>query len=916
LKKLISALSAGLLLAGSSLTGQELFEVFKDNKNKLHIDSEVGKLILEPTVLDKSYRTYKFKSDNPDGSAVYIDHSGKDEATIKVSFDKKESNMMLVTYTFDFTNRKNTNARYARLRFPCSKWMGSKLVLDKKVIPVEEKQFKETYGYAKNIALIDNSQKKIISIYADNGLDFTVSDLRRWNDPKIELRIRLGKGKRELKFFMEILPGKSTAYEEVSPANVNDDSWKEFVLNWKSADTPVWNFSDSIPTPAGKFGFIKVDGPEFITSGNNNTIRFWGVNISAGSCFPSHEDAESIAKFLRRWGVNAVRFSHIDSEWARGLIDYKNKNLTFDDEKFDLFFYLIGELKKNGIYYIIDCKHDMVFKTAHFSSIKDYFWKRGGSSFLLTFSQDYNEHFNAYLNELFLRKNPYTGLALADDPALAGVQMINESFLNRYPEKVKTTKDIPELCRNDFVTKWEKWSSEHDLSGNYDENTNPIIRKRFISWLERTNFKRLYKFLRDDLRVKCPIASTSCYVGTITFPSAAEGDYSEGHSYYSHPRGQKISYNGKIERLSYLKLEPSYVGKNYDAMYPFLLQQRIGYQPFVVGEWNNCMSENFSAPLMMTTIGNIQGINGSFLFNLTQMSWSKIDTRNVGMFTSFGKPGIMINMIPAALAWHRNLIPEAKEFLAITVNDSEIFGGTAGSKIEDDDKIKKFGEAVDAQGKVVATKEPYNYNAFAENEFLFKVFNLPLVPGIKMPPSNVVKIHYSSYSGREYPKSKEQAKKACPVRHQNNQFTVSTPEMVAVWGIIDGTSEVGALKVVTESKQDFSVTAIALDQKPLAQSKRVLITIGTSSCSKKTIFLDKKDPKTNKTIRRFVYKQGRSESMFKVVDSTLSFAGSRWKCYKVSNIGVKQNQIASSNSGSISWKTGKDNDSLFFLLEK
>ncbi len=905
---------AALAVAVTNLSAVEM-NVSKDDKSSLHIESEIGKLVLQPTVLDKSYKAYRFKSGSPESGAVYVDRSGKDEATVKVSFDKKESNMMLVTYTFDFTNRKNTRARYVRLRFPVKKWMGSKLELDKKVIPIEEKQFKEAYGYARNIALIDRTQKKIISIYAGNGLDFTVSDLRRWNDPKVELRVRLGRGKSELKFFMEILPGKSKAYKEVSPANVTDGSWKDFAFDWKSQEAPVWDFSDSMPIPAGKFGFVKVKGPEFITSDNNKKIRFWGVNISAGSCFPSHETSENIARFLRRWGVNAVRFSHIDSEWARGLIDYTKKELTFNDKKFDLFFYLIGELKKNGIYYVVDCKHDMVFKTAHFASIKDYFWKRGGSSFLLTFSQDYNDHFNRYLNELFLRENPYTGLALADDPGLAGVQMINESFLNRYPSKVKTTKDIPELCRKDFEAKWMEWSSEHNLSGSYDKNNDSVIRKRFISWLERSNFQRLYKMLRDDLRVKCPIAATSCYVGTITLPSAADGDYSEGHSYYSHPRGQTISYNGKIKRLSYLKLEPSYIGKNYDVMYPFLLQQRIGYQPFVVGEWNNCMTKNFSAPLMMATIGDIQGINGAFLFNLTQMSWSKIDTRNTGMFTSFGKPGIMINMVPAALAWHRDMIPAAKDSLGITVSDSEIFGGETASRGKDS-KSKKFGEAVDASGKVVATHEPYNYNAFAENEFLFKVFSIPLVKGMKRLPKDVKTLHYTEYSGAKYLKLKKQARKACPAVHANNKFTVSTPQMVSIWGVIDGHNTAGPLRVATDSKQDFAVTATALDHKPLAKSWRVLITIGTSSCAKKTVFLEKKDPKTNKTVRRFVYKLGRTEPMFKVVNSEISFAGSGWKCYKVSNVGVKQDQIASSRGNSISWKTDKNNDSLFFLLEK
>ena len=85
--------------------------------------------------------------------------------------------------------------------------------------------------------------------------------------------------------------------------------------------------------------------------------------------------------------------------------------------------------------------------------------------------------------------------------------------------------------------------------------------------------------------------------------------------------------------------------------------------------------------------------------------------------------------------------------------------------------------------------------------------------------------------------------------------------------MINGHNAAGPLKVSTDSKQDFSVTATSLDHQPLTKSRRVLITIGTSSCAKETVFLDKKDPKTNKTVRRFVYKLGRTEPMFKVVNS-------------------------------------------------
>lgn len=203
---------AALAVAVTSLSAAEM-NVSKDNKAKLQVQSEIGTLVFEPAVLDKSYKSYKFKSEKPEGDAVYVDRSGKDEATVKVAFEKQEGNKVLVTYTFSFTNRKNTRARYVKLRFPCKKWIGSELKLDRKVIPFGEDVFKETYGYARNISLFDSAKKKVLEIYTGSGLDFTVTDLRRWNDPKIELRLRLGKGQNDLKFSVKVISEAPAAQE-------------------------------------------------------------------------------------------------------------------------------------------------------------------------------------------------------------------------------------------------------------------------------------------------------------------------------------------------------------------------------------------------------------------------------------------------------------------------------------------------------------------------------------------------------------------------------------------------------------------------------------------------------------------------------------------------------------------------------
>src|SRR5437867_11392286 len=62
--------------------------------------------------------------------------------------------------------------------------------------------------------------------------------------------------------------------------------------------------------PAGQLGPITVRDGHFFSG--QNRIRFWGVNIAFGGNFPTHEQADKLAARLSSFGINAVRFHHMD----------------------------------------------------------------------------------------------------------------------------------------------------------------------------------------------------------------------------------------------------------------------------------------------------------------------------------------------------------------------------------------------------------------------------------------------------------------------------------------------------------------------------------------------------------------------------------------------------------------------------
>ena len=685
--------------------------------------------------------------------------------------------------------------------------------------------------------------------------------------------------------------GATKTLTEYNPIGAD---WKPFSIDWTSKQTPVWDFSRDYHTPAGKFGHVRVKGPHFILGNSGKRLRMWGTNLCATSCLPPRDYVPKIIRYLKRWGFNAVRFAHIDSHWARGVINYKNKyELEFNEKKFDRLFYFMAELKKNGLYYVIDGRHGFFFHTTKFNYL-NYRWRDKSGSIFLTFSTQMQRHHEKYLRKLFSTKNKYTGMTLGEDPALAGVQMLNETFLMRNSTKLKNLKNIPAEIRPDFLKKWEEWNKLSGQKLSYD-NTEKTERKQFFSWLERNYYSMMMQFYRNKLGVKCPIATTSCYVSPAGFPAALEGDFTEGHSYYnlSYQSAMviqdSVTLKSKKVKLAKVERNPAYINRKFTRWLPFTIRQRIGYQPYVLGEWNSShpFPERFDSPLWMAALGGIQDFDGMFLFTLAQMDWEKIHKRNIDYVISFEDPSIMINMIPAALAWHGKMIPAAPE-LAVTIPNKALFG----------------------------TIHKNYYRNFYENALNFRMYNCPTGQGERMPPPEVKRIDYDQRVIDALPELTKKAKEHSPIKTYKHYAVIKTQKFVSVWGRLNGKLEAYPLEIIPDTKQDFSVTAVTLDNKPLTTSKKVLIAIGPISLAKGTLFIDKKDEKNGKILGTWSLNRKMCNPMVKPICATIRLlSGKKWRCYRVSNAGIKGELIATSKDEGIHWKLQPENPAYFYFLE-
>ncbi len=204
-----------------------------------------------------------------------------------------------------------------------------------------------------------------------------------------------------------------------------------FVPPWNDASRTFTDISSWSEKPAGKNGFLYANEAGELMSGNER-IRLWGVNITAEDCFPAHADSEQVAARLAKFGINVVRFHHINAPWAgsASLIDYsKGNSRSFHAGNLDKLDYLIHQLKENGIYTNLNMLVSRQFYAGDGlpSEISQLGWKE--SHTIGHFNDHHLDLQKEYASQLLEHVNPYTGMAYKEDPSVCTVEILNENSI-------------------------------------------------------------------------------------------------------------------------------------------------------------------------------------------------------------------------------------------------------------------------------------------------------------------------------------------------------------------------------------------------------------------------------------------------------------------------------------------------------
>lgn len=421
----------------------------------------------------------------------------------------------------------------------------------------------------------------------------------------------------------------------------------------------VWDFSHLLDAPAGKHGFVQArNGHLYFEDGTR--ARFLGFNVAARSNTPDHETADKLAARFASMGVNIIRLhaadapiSDVPGSWAScreaPLLDYDRGNgRVFHPEGLDRFDYFAAKLKEKGIYLHID-----LIVARSFGKGDDLDYPGDAVSCLKRYPM-YNHHMielqKEYARQLLCHVNPYTGLALKDDPAVVTVQINNEESaikgsmeadgredMKPYQEEVRkefnsflltkyqtrqaleqawTWKDCCALGKDEDpaagtvkVVAGGFYQPENDPNGDWGAETSPA---RYADFMEFGIFanRRFYRMMKDYVRslgVRVPINTSNLLAGAADVYGHSDADVMENNTYFNHPMLPCPDYTCRV-----------FGPQEYVSVNPLTLQQGIGSmattllsfasvaivqgKPFIISEWNDYASHPFHSTSFVHTV--------------------------------------------------------------------------------------------------------------------------------------------------------------------------------------------------------------------------------------------------------------------------------------------------------------------------
>jgi hypothetical protein len=397
--------------------------------------------------------------------------------------------------------------------------------------------------------------------------------------------------------------------------------WFDFVIPDLDTSATVVDMSFLNSEIAGSSGYITLKDGHF-ADGKGKRIRFFGDNLTFGSCFPDKETSTALAAKLSKLGMNVMRFHHMDNQSAPGGIWDKEKK-ALDADQMDRLDWLIYQLKLHGIYSNINTHVSGNYAGMDYVGVEQFNYGKTIDQFY----RPYIDKQKDYAKMLLTHRNPYTGTTYAEEPAVAFVEVNNENSL------LSSWYLLPKLNKAHMAFLkglWTSWLNSHPdykkstggadiikIITSYENGSTDKQKEALWSFLVDTEMayaKEMVDYYKNDLKIKALVSETQAsYSGVAGVLRESEyADFIDMHSYWEHP-----SFPGRSwSRTDWRIRNSSMVSDKKGGTLLRFGQHRVDGMPLTISEYDHPAPNFFVAEMypMLNSFSAFQDFDGIYHF--------------------------------------------------------------------------------------------------------------------------------------------------------------------------------------------------------------------------------------------------------------------------------------------------------------
>jgi hypothetical protein len=592
---------------------------------------------------------------------------------------------------------------------------------------------------------------------------------------------------------------------------------------------------------AGESGFVRRDGSDLVL-GSGEQVRFWGVNIGPNNLEQARHSLDYLARRLAKLGVNLVRIHG-------PIFDPSGDPAAVDEDRLDAIHYAVAAFKREGIYSVLSFYFPLWFEVQPHYGIPGYEETDNKLPFALIYFDDrMQEIHRSWARALLTTPNPHTGRPLAQEPAVALLELVNEdSFFfwtfnkenvppvhwqrlerrfadwigERYGaaeaafaawEGERLPEDDPERGRMGIYEVWHL-TGDGLASGGPGKAARAADQARFLAEVQRVFYARATRHVKEELGAGCLVTASNWTTADPRTLDALErytytaGDVLDRHGYFQGAHGgEGAGYSVGV-------------GHTFESLAAVSVPEQVPLQFLEVERYPKMISEigwpspnrfRADATLLTSAYGSLQGLDAVCFFVVNSNSLADGSVTKFGL----GAPVIAGSFPAAALQFRRGDVAEAEPVVYEVVDTSDLLarrgpGAWAAPSLDD---IREE-EVPDESSTAV--------NVGRVDPLAFYVGRVVRAYGAEARQAEMGELARHIDRHRKLVTS---ATGELSWRYGDGLVLVDTSRSQAAAGFLSAAGRIDLTDVSFECDNEFaSVAVVSLDAKPLATSRRFLI---------------------------------------------------------------------------------------------